>query len=466
MAAVFQVPSLFPPQLEFINAKSRFVGYGGARGGGKSFVARILISLLALKYDGIQILILRRTFPELRENHIIPLRKLLKTDDPDKSQRIANYKTADKVFEFPNGSRLVMGYCDGEMDVLQFQGQSYDVIFMEEATQFSLFQFNCLMECNRLSGSLQEGVVFSPRMYFTANPGGVGHQWFKRLFIDKQYQQSEKAEDYTMIRARVYDNEFIMDNDPDYVRMLQNLPTERRKAMLDGDWDAFEGQFFPEFNRDIHVIKPFKPDSTYRIFRTRDYGLDMCAVYWAAVDFDNNFYIYKEFYESNLIVSEAGRKINAMTDEKVYLDLAPPDLYNKNSQTGKSAVDLFYYESGHFLTKANNDRPNGWLAVKEMLALKQNYAGEYKPKLFICENCTNLIRTLPLLVYDPKKPDDCLKDPHEITHAPDALRYLCASWTNAPVKQAEYEEKIYTPLDYIKRLRDENQEGDYYEGNF
>ena len=101
-----------------------------------------------------------------------------------------------------------------------------------------------------------------------------------------------------------------------------------------------------------------------------------------------------------------------------------------------------------------------------MLALKQNNAGEYKPKLFICENCTNLIRTLPLLVYDPKKPDDCLKDPHEITHAPDALRYLCASWTNAPVKQAEYEEKIYTPLDYIKRLRDENQEGDYYEGNF
>ena len=113
-----------------------------------------------------------------------------------------------------------------------------------------------------------------------------------------------------MIRAKVYDNEFIMENDPDYVRMLQNLPYERRKAMLDGDWDAFEGQFLPEFSREVHVVKPFKPDSSYRIFRTRDYGLDMAAVYWAACDYENNFYIYKELYESNLIVSEAGRKIN------------------------------------------------------------------------------------------------------------------------------------------------------------
>lgn len=463
--AVFQVPSLYEPQLKFINAKSRYVGYGGARGGGKSFVARILIILLALKYNGIQILILRRTFPELRENHIIPLRRLLKSDDLDKSERIALWKSADKVFEFPNGSRVVMGYCDGEMDVLQFQGQSYDVIFMEEATQFTQFQFNCLTECNRPSGLVQ-GDIFSPRMYFTANPGGVGHQWFKRLFIDKQYQQSEKPEDYTMIRARVYDNEFIMENDPNYVRMLQNLPTERRKAMLDGDWDAFEGQFFPEFNRDIHVVKPFKPDSTYRIFRTRDYGLDMCATYWAACDYENNFYIYKELYEPNLIVSEAGRKINDMTDEKIYIDFAPPDLYNKNSQTGKSAVDIFYSSSGHILTKANNDRPNGWLAVKEMLALKKDSQGNFRPQLYICENCTNLIRTLPLLVFDPKKPEDCLKDPHEITHAPDALRYLCASWTSAPVRRQEIEEKAYTPLDNYARFKEENAEGDYYEGNF
>lgn len=169
--AEFRIPKLYPPQLEFINSQKRYNGYGGARGGGKSFVIRPLVGLLALTYSGIQMLVLRRTFPELRENHIIPMRKLFKCDDPNKSERIASYKTADKVFEFPNGSRAVMGYCDGEMDVLQFQGQSYDVIFMEEATQFTEFQFNCLTECNRPSGQIK-GKQFKPRMYFTANPGG------------------------------------------------------------------------------------------------------------------------------------------------------------------------------------------------------------------------------------------------------------------------------------------------------
>lgn len=168
--ATYNVPSLFPKQLEFVNSKGRFNCYGGARGGGKSFVGRILMILLALKYPGIQILMLRRTFPELRENHIIPMQKQLMTNSPDHSQRIANYKTADKVFEFPNGSRIVMGYCDGEMDVLQFQGQSYDVILMEEATQFTEFQKDCLVECNRLSSEKMRG--FKPRMYFTCNPGG------------------------------------------------------------------------------------------------------------------------------------------------------------------------------------------------------------------------------------------------------------------------------------------------------
>lgn len=294
----------------------------------------------------------------------------------------------------------------------------------------------------------------------------VGHVWVKRLFIDRNYKNSEKAEDYIMVKAKVYDNEYIMDNDPDYVRMLQNLPYERRRAMLDGDWDVFEGQFFPEFNRDIHVITPFKIPSDWRIFRTRDYGLDKLACYWVACDYQNTFYVYKELYESNLIVSEAGRKINEMTDEKIYLDLIPPDLYNKNSQTGKSAADIFYKESGHILTKANNDRPNGWLAVKEMLALKKNMFGDYKPQIYIFDNCVNLIRCMPELVYNPKKPNDCATEPHEITHAPDAIRYLCASWTTPPTKREVIEEMEYSPLDTYSRLKELEQEGDYYEGDY
>ena len=139
---------------------------------------------------------------------------------------------------------------------------------------------------------------FSPRMYFTCNPGGVGHTWVKRLFIDRDYQGNERPEDYTFIKSLVYDNKFLMDNDPDYIRTLENLPENRRKAMLDGDWDIFEGQYFPEFSRDIHVIEPFAIPSDWRRYRALDYGLDMLACYWIAVDGQNKSYVYKELYRT------------------------------------------------------------------------------------------------------------------------------------------------------------------------
>ena len=240
----YKVPNLYPKQEEFCKSKAKYTCYGGARGGGKSYVARIKAVLLALYYPGIQILLLRRTLNELRENHVMPLQKELKCKQND---RIAQYKSQEKVFDFPNGSRIVLGYCDNEADVLQYQGQAYEAIFIEEATHFTEFQFNCLKESNRLSGQCKKQI--KPRMYLTCNPGGVGHAWVKRLFIDRDYTENENPEEYKFIPALVYENEYIMKNDPDYVKALESLPEDRKKAMLYGDWDIFEGQFFTEFKR-------------------------------------------------------------------------------------------------------------------------------------------------------------------------------------------------------------------------
>ena len=160
-----------PKQEEFLLSKTRFTAYGGARGGGKSFVVRLKAKLMALRYAGIRILIMRKTFPELRENHILPLMGEL--------MGIATYKDSDKSFTFLNGSRLRFGYCDNDADVHQYQGQEYDVIFMDEATHFTEFQFSTLTACIRgVNG-------FPKRMYLTCNPGGVGHAWVKRLCIDR-----------------------------------------------------------------------------------------------------------------------------------------------------------------------------------------------------------------------------------------------------------------------------------------
>ena len=141
-----------------MRARGRYIAYGGARGGGKSEAARMKAVLLALKNPGVQILFLRRTLTGLRENHLMPLLKLL--------QGAAIYRDQLKSFLFPNGSRIVLGYCDAERDVLKYQGQNYDVIFLEEATQFTEFQYDQVKLSLRPSG-LVKG-KFSPRVYLTA----------------------------------------------------------------------------------------------------------------------------------------------------------------------------------------------------------------------------------------------------------------------------------------------------------
>lgn len=417
----YDVGKLYPKQQEFCLSRAKYTCYGGARGGGKSHVARRKATLIALNYPGVQILLLRRTLNELRENHVIPFLKEL--------HGIATYKDNTKEFNFPNGSRIKLGYCDKETDVLQYQGQAYEVIFMEEATHFTEFQFKCLTESNRLSGQCSKAI--KPRMYFTCNPGGVGHIWVKRLFIDREYKEGENADDYVFIPALVFENEYIMQNDPDYVKTLQALPEDRRKAMLYGNWDIFDGQFFAEFDRAVHVIEPFEIPKHWYIYFTMDYGLDMLAGYWIAVDPQGNGYVIREEYESNLLVSEARDKIKAMTNEDVYVHLAPPDLWNRHKETGKSTADIFA-EGGIYLYKTNNDRIQGWLQMKEWLKITADEQGVRTSKLKIFNTCKNLIRCLPQLQYDEKKIGDVANEPHEITHGPDAIRGFCVYWTLEP----------------------------------
>ncbi|MBR5296103.1 MAG: phage terminase large subunit [Clostridia bacterium] len=267
---------------------------------------RAKLVLLALRYPGIQILLLRRSFPELRENHINPLRRWL--------YGIATFRESTKEFVFPTGSRIKLGYLAEESDTLQYQGQAYEVIGMEEATQFTENQYYAMTECCRLSGVLRE--KFTPRMYFTCNPGGVGHAWVKRLFIDRDYRDGERAEDYVFIPSTVYDNRYLLKENPEYVRNLESLPPLRRKAMLEGDWDAFEGQYFTEFDRAKHVIEPFEIPSSWHRFAALDYGLDMTCCLWFAYPPDRSrMVVYRELYEENLILSVAAEKISALTGE-------------------------------------------------------------------------------------------------------------------------------------------------------
>lgn len=410
------LPAPQPKQKEFMSAKSRFVGFGGARGGGKSFAVRLKACGLGLRYNGIKMLLVRRTYPELLENHIKPL--IMQTAG------WARYRDSDKTLTFVTGSTLKFGYCDTDADVLQYQGQEYDVVFMDEATQFTEYQFSWIKATVR-------GVNdFPKRMYLTCNPGGVGHGWVKRLFVDRDYTADERPEDYTFIQSRVYDNGALLKSDPDYVRMLETLPDDLRRAWLDGEWDLFAGQYFSEWRRDRHIIDgvPEIPEHWTRVI-AMDYGLDMLAVVWAAFGEDGRGIVYKEFCAPDLPVAEAAAEICTRCtpeerdrDGKLYV-IAPPDLWSRAKDTGKSIAELFR-EHGVNFRKADNNRQNGWMNLKQWLRPDDT---DGIPGLRFAAACTECVRCIPLLQYAKGNSLDCSTEPHDITHAPDAVRYLIQS---------------------------------------
>lgn len=406
----------------FINSQAFETLFGGAAGGGKSYGQLVDALLYALKYPKSKQIIFRRTFPDLE-------RSIIRTSLEFYPKEVASYNSSKHIWRFKNGSIIDFGYIDNENDVYQYQSAEYDVIRFDELTHFTEYMYVYMISRCRGANPYPKYIKSS------TNPGGVGHSWVKERFIDigePNTIHNIKQEDGTttsriFIPSLVQDNLFLMANDPDYLKRLQNLPEKEKKALLYGEWDIFDGQFFTEFKRDIHVCKPFEIPKTWRIFRTRDYGLDMCACYWIALDWNMNAYVYKELYESNLIVSEAARKINEMTTEDIYCDYAPPDLWNRNRDTGKSTSDIFA-ESGQYLTKADNNRVTGWLAVHEWLKVIEDEQGQKTCKLHIFSNCVNLIRTLPAVQHDEKNPNDVANEPHELTHAPDALRYFCTMY--------------------------------------
>lgn len=409
-------------QEQFVYSQAFETLFGGAAGGGKSYGQLVDALLYALQYPKSKQIIFRRTFPDLE-------RSIIRTSLELYPKEIASYNSSKHIWRFKNGSIIDFGYIDNENDVYQYQSAEYDVIRFDELTHFTEYMYVYMISRCRGANPYPKYIKSS------TNPGGVGHSWVKERFIDigePNTIHNIKQEDGTttsriFIPSRVQDNLFLMANDPDYLIRLQNLPEKEKKALLFGEWDIFDGQFFTEFKRDIHVCKPFEIPKTWRIFRTRDYGLDMCACYWIALDWNMNAYVYKELYESNLIVSEAARKINEMTTEDIYCDYAPPDLWNRNRDTGKSTSDIFA-ENGQYLTKADNNRVTGWLAVHEWLKVIEDEQGQKTCKLHIFSNCVNLIRTLPAVQHDEKNPNDVANEPHELTHAPDALRYFCTMY--------------------------------------
>ncbi len=401
-------------QQAFFASRCKFTAYGGARGGGKSWALRRKLILMAFRYPGITALIIRRSYGELRCNHMLPL--LAELGDA------VHYSDAAKCFTFPNGSRIFLGFCAAERDVLRYQGQEYDVIAIDEATQLTEYQFMTLKACLRGTSG------YPKRMYLTCNPGGVGHAWVKRLFVDRIYRPGEREEDYCFVQALVYDNEALMAVNPDYVSQLDSLPEKLRSAWLEGRWDLFEGQFFPEFTAERHVEEVVLPAGARR-FCAMDYGFDMTAVVFCAVDGEGRLTVYREFCRSGLTISEAAEAVASLcAGEEIEYIAASPDLWNRRQDTGYSGFEIMSRNRElPPLIRADDRRVIGWRCLREYLR------GERK--LIIDVSCTELIRCLGALLFDKRRCEDAASEPHSITHMPEALRYAVMSRTDAGVEE-------------------------------
>lgn len=397
-------------QAEFFSSKARFTAYGGARGGGKSWALRRKLVTLCLRYPGIRCLLLRRTYAELKSNHLYPML--------EEYGSLFSYSDSEKIMRFVGGSSISLGYCDAERDVLRYQGQEYDVIAIDEATQLSEMQFSVLKACLR-------GVrPFPRRMYLTCNPGGIGHAWVKRLFIDRSYREGEKPSDHSFIPARLFDNPILTEADPEYVDSLRALPDRLRRAWLYGEWDVFEGQFFPEFSESVHVVGRESVPRSLTYFASADYGLDMFALLLLGVDRDGNVWCIDELCQSGLTLGDAGRAASRFLSRFPvrYLTVSP-DLYNRRQDSGLSGIEIFAAEGCPLppVTPADNRRVQGWRTVREYLSENTS------PFLRISEDCKDLITSLPSLTCDPIRNEDASDHPHEITHSPEALRYALMS---------------------------------------
>lgn len=377
------------------------IGYGGARGGGKSHWLLAQIGADdCQRCPGLKALILRKVGKAVREG-IQDLRQRVLCSLPHE------YRQQEGAIRFQNGSRIIVGHFQAEKDIDAYLGLEYDVIGVEEATTLTASKYRMIRTCNRTSKP-----NWRPRMYSTTNPGGVGHAWYKKTFIEP-FERGEETET-RFISATVDDNHFI---NPEYLRTLDALTGWEKRAWRFGDWDIAAGQFFTTFRRDLHVIPAFEIPAAWRKWAAMDYGFThYTVVYLGAQDGDGNVYIVDEHAERRWLPQRHAPAIKAMLARsrtglhQLQRFVAGADVFAKRptAEDQPQTIADTYSELGIHLEKASDDRISG---AAEMLSRLGDADSDppIPPRLFIFDRCIRLVETLPALQHDPHRPEDVLK---------------------------------------------------------
>lgn len=441
--------------------------YGGAAGGGKSLLLRCSGIRWAETISGIQVYLFRRTFPDLKQNHLRGPKNFLELLSHQINAGIVKYNKQDNEFVWKKtNSRIVLCHCQYEDDVQKYQGAEIHVLLIDELTHFTEYQYRFLRGRVRMIGMdiPEEYKLKLPRIECGSNPGGLGHKFVKAGWIEQDGVKVEplkiwKASDDEggMIRqyipALLEDNPQATIDDPSYELKLLGLGSESLvKAMRYADWDIFAGQFFSEWRADLHIYQPFEIPKSWPRFRAIDWGYsDPLCCLWFAVGPDNHIYVYRELYRNRMTDPEYAQLVASMSKypdgspEQISYTVGDPGSFGvETPDTGKTRYETFAM-NGVTIIPADNDRSEGWSAVREYLRVRDYMEGK-SPWVHISKDCPNLIRTLPALVHSERKPEevaDGLED-----HAPDALRYGLRS--RAPIFTFKNQRKL-TNLEAAER---------------
>ena len=424
------------PQTHFLSASEREVLYGGAAGGGKSY-AMLADPLHGLNDPNFSGLLVRHTTEELRE--------LIQKSQELYPRAVPGIKWSERKSQWisPRGGRLWMSYLDKDMDVTRYQGQAFNWIGFDELTQWPTpYAWDYMRSRLRSAFSNDLGLY----MRATTNPGGNGHSWVKKMFVDPaphgqpfwatnietgetiKYPAGHSRAGSPLFKRRfipasLFDNPYLSETG-DYEAMLLSLPEHQRKQLLEGNWDVNEGAAFPEWDRSIHVVEPFKIPASWTKFRACDYGYgSYTGVVWLAVTPTEQLVVYREMYCSKVTATDLADMILEIEEEageRIRYGVLDSSLWHNRGDTGPSLAEQMILKGCRWRP---SDRSKGSRVAGKNEVHRRLQVDEFteEPRMVFFSTCTQTIAQIPSLPLDKNNPEDV--DTHAEDHLYDALRY-------------------------------------------
>lgn len=414
-------------------------------------------------YRGI---IFRRTFPRLQE--II-----------DRSFKwfstLAEYNKQEKCWVWPSGAKLFFRHCQTEEDKYDYQGHEYQYMGFDQLEEFTKSQYEFLCVQARTTD-----MDIPVRLRATSNPGNIGHLWVKKRFIDNKQPmivyKDKRGLTRMFIPAKIYDNPSLMENDPTYISRLENLPEHDRKALLDGDWNIFSGQYFSEWTPEAHIIKPFHIPVFWKRFIAGDYGHKKPAsIGWYVVRPEGGIVRYREIYLEGLFYDTLAEMMCELSaDEIISYAVFDPAVFGdkqhhaktKDAREGLSGAEIMqavvneWYrkqnrENDNFLiTRGDNRRIEGWRNLTQALRVDENKETDFQ----VFSTCTHFITTFPANVHDELRPEDL--DTNGEDHTADEARYAIMSRPPKTEIETEKELSSISPLYKLQELQRRRKEAE------